>query len=223
MFKQKTTNKKFYGKWLYKVTILIPGARVVSYKDYDDLKNFLLGSTPNEYPHYSVMYKAWNNRFQLLNLLESINSVPADQYAKRIESNFLDLYTNDVTIFEHFKSRFSHNIRHIFIPSDRLLSNQCSDVVVANQLAHNRYRYKVYLKPHKLKGDREGKLSFLTWLDTQSDRVRISQSVRTWFLNTDWNWDRRYMFVEDEQTLMMLKLRSSEAVGKILEYVVDDK
>lgn len=223
MFKQKTTKKKFYGKWLYKVTVLVPGARVVSYKDYQDLKEFLLGSTPTEYPQYSSMYKAWNNRFALLNLLESIDGIPKDQYAKRIESDFLDLYTNDPAIFEHFKNRFSNSIKHLFVPSDHLLSSQNSNIITSKRLAHNKYRYRVYLRPHKFRGDKESKRSFLEWLRSQNDRIRISEAVRSWFLVTDWNWDRRYMFVEDEQTLMMLKLRSPEAVGKVLEYVIIDK
>jgi len=42
-------------------------------------------------------------------------------------------------------------------------------------------------------------------------------------LITEWNWDRRYMYVEDEMTLLMIKMRSSEVLGRIYEYHIIDK
>jgi hypothetical protein len=47
--------------------------------------------------------------------------------------------------------------------------------------------------------------------------------VQKWFLKTDWNWDRRYVLVEDEGTLLMMKLRNSDVVGTVYNYVVTDK
>jgi len=51
----------------------------------------------------------------------------------------------------------------------------------------------------------------------------MSKAVKTWFIRTEWNWDRRYILVEDEQTLFMMKLRSAEVVGKTHEYQLVDK
>jgi hypothetical protein len=53
--------------------------------------------------------------------------------------------------------------------------------------------------------------------------VLISEVVKDWFIKTEWNWDRRYIFVEDAQTLLMLKLRNAEAIGRIYDYIIIDK
>jgi hypothetical protein len=42
-------------------------------------------------------------------------------------------------------------------------------------------------------------------------------------MKTEWNWDRRYVLVEDEGTLLMLKLRNPEVMGSVYNYVLSDK
>jgi len=54
-------------------------------------------------------------------------------------------------------------------------------------------------------------------------RVTCTPAVEKWFLITDWNWDRRYILVEDDQTLLMMKLRNADVVGKIYNFVISDK
>lgn len=225
MLKTKTTKKKFYNKWLYKVTFFVPGARAIQYYDYDDLNDFLLTDPEDvEMPAYGMLPKAYQNKFQILKLVNVLKQFPKDSYATRIERETLDFYTNDRAVFDEVSIKFAETLKHRFEPSPSLLENSDkTGIIYSSRLAHNRYRYKVYLRPHKFNKDRDSKKSFLDWLSSQKDRVLISDSVKVWFLNTDWNWDRRYMFVEDESTLMMLKLRSEDAVGKVLEYVISDK
>lgn len=95
--------------------------------------------------------------------------------------------------------------------------------MAVKKLPHNRYRYRVYLLPHKMAKDREGKQKYISWLKSLGERVTCTPAVEGWFMHTDWNWDRRYILVEDEHTLLMLKLRNSEVVGRIYNYVLSDK
>ena len=71
--------------------------------------------------------------------------------------------------------------------------------------------------------DRLGKKRYIDWLKTQMPRVTCTSAVEKWFLATDWNWDRRYILVEDDQTMLMMKLRNAEVVGKIYNFVISDK
>ena len=71
--------------------------------------------------------------------------------------------------------------------------------------------------------DRPAKKKYIDWLKTQMPRVTCTSAVETWFLATDWNWDRRYILVEDDQTLLMMKLRNADVVGKIYNFVISDK
>jgi len=94
---------------------------------------------------------------------------------------------------------------------------------VGKKLPHNKYQFRVYLLPHKLAGDTEEKEKFINWMKTQNSKIRLTDTVIKWFMHTDWNWDRRYILVEDEPTLLMLKLRNSSVVGRIYNYVISDK
>ena len=64
---------------------------------------------------------------------------------------------------------------------------------------------------------------YVEWIKGQHDRILISDAVKEWFVHTDWNWDRRYVLIEDSQTLLMLKLRNPEAIGRVYDYVISDK
>jgi hypothetical protein len=63
----------------------------------------------------------------------------------------------------------------------------------------------------------------LDWVESQNGKITISPALKDWFISTNWNWDRRYVLVEDEKTLLMLKLKNSDAVGSIYDYVISDK
>jgi type I restriction-modification system DNA methylase subunit len=73
-----------------------------------------------------------------------------------------------------------------------------------------------------MKYDKEGKAEYLSWLDKQKN-VLISEAVKNWFMSTDWNWDRRYILVEDNKTLLFLHMRNADVLGKVYEYVLSDK
>jgi hypothetical protein len=74
-----------------------------------------------------------------------------------------------------------------------------------------------------MNGDKDEKERFISWVKNQNSKIRLTNSVIKWFINTDWNWDRRYVLVEDEATLLMLKLRNSSVVGRVYNYVISDK
>jgi hypothetical protein len=98
-----------------------------------------------------------------------------------------------------------------------------SDKIITKKLPHDKYRFKVYLLPHKLANDELGKKRYLQWVESQKEKILITKSVKNWFMTTNWNWDRRYIYVEDPSTLLLLKLRNSETIGRSYEYVIVDK
>lgn len=217
LVKTKKTKRKFYNKWCYKVSLLMYGSVVFRMTTLDNIEDWL-----EKEPRYRYLQEAAKNKDNILGLTETLSAYDKSLWQIRVERDQLDFYTNDVSIYDEISNRFLHIIKQRFKPSDDLplLDN---NKIIANILPHGRYKYKVYLLPHKFNKDRESKFSFLQWLDTQTPRVSISKSVKAWFMNTDWNWDRRYMWVEDEPTLLLLKLRNSEVCGKVYEYQLCDK
>jgi len=173
---------------------------------------------------FSSHHKALKNKINFLALTTFLSNLNKQDFAQRIESNTIDLYVNNESIFDSLSSTFESIIVHRYAPTANnlgILEN--TDFILAKKLPYNKYRYKIYLLPHKMQGDTESKYNYLTWLDTQQNRILISESVKSWFQNTNWYWDRRYMYVEDANTLLMLKMRDSQVLGKIYEYIIVDK
>jgi len=222
--KTKLTSRRFYNKWLYKVSLRLTGCGILRYKSLDHIKDYITNAQPDDRP-YTMYAKALQNRDQIFNLCSFLEKYDAKEWTKRIENNAIDLYTNDKNFYESLSTEFKESLIHRFEP-DPLTINLLTDshsAVSVKKLPHNRYRYRVYLLPHKMAGDKEGKQKYIDWVRRQEPKVTCTEAVQRWFLNTDWNWDRRYILVEDESTLLMLKLRNSEVIGRIYNYIVSDK
>lgn len=222
--KTKATNRKFYGKWLYKASFDIPGCAVLRTKTIEEVEVFCMGTDPKGHS-YSMWQRAWNNRDAIGEVCGLLKGRDKDTYSLRIENAILDVYSNDKEFYDLASNTLHETLRHRFEPSaatiDLLNSNQ--NYITVDQLPKGRYNYRVYLLPHKMKGDKEGKQKYLEFLKKQDPKVTCTPAIEKWFLYTDWNWDRRYILVEDEATLLMLKLRNSEVVGRIYNFVVSDK
>lgn len=218
----KTTNKKFYNKWLYKVTVQCGASFILRYlTDAMDFKKQLKNDT------FKVPYTLWvkdaikTHKKDILSLLDILEKYPGE-WNKRVEGS-IDIYTNNIDLYNELSESSKLRIIHRYEPDlqNMDLLDDCY-TIVGKKLPHNRYRYRVYLTPHKVKNEEE-KAAFLDWLENQKPRVTLTESVKHWFLYNYVNWDRRYILVEDDGTLMMCKLRLANAVGKVYKYVVPDK
>lgn len=224
--KTKQTNRKFYGKWLYKASFKLDGAGLFRNKSFDEIETFCNSNTdPDRYNSYSIWKRAWNNRESLKEFTLFLKPYDKTTYNLRIEGSLIDVYTNDSSLYNDISSRFTDILRHRFEPSEANISvlESGQNYITVDKLPKGRYNFRVYLLPHKMKGDSEGKQRYLDWLKKQTPKVTCTPSIEKWFLTTDWNWDRRYILVEDESTLLMLKLRNSEVVGRVYNFIVSDK
>ena len=224
MQKARVIKRKFYNKWLYKVSLLCPGVTLYRVKSYQECIDWLVDSNNNVFPPSSTYSRALRNKDDLSALTNYLLSKDPVLYTKRIERNIIDLYTNDQELYNEISVNFENITINRYEPeSSQLELLKSNNYIIVKKYPYKKYRYKVFLLPHKLKNNREAKEKYLSWLDTQQDRVMISSAVKDWFIKTDWNWDRRYMYVEDEMTLLMIKMRSSEVLGRIYEYHIIDK
>jgi len=224
LLKIKTTNRKFYNKWLYKVSVRVKGAGVFRNVPLEGIKEFCDALRTKDQRHYlSSTLKILANQEIIIDLANFLSDVDKSLWSKRVERDAIDFYTNDSELYQRLATNFSHLVIHQFEPSGNSALLDQHQVIVGKKLPHDRYQYRVYLLPHKMAGDREGKRRYLDWVKQQGDKIRLSDAVDSWFMHTDWNWDRRYILVEDDQTLLMLKLRGADVVGRIYNYVVTDK
>lgn len=198
------TKRKFYNKWSYKISLQIKHCAKLRTKSLEEIiQNDTDGS--------------------LVKFCNHIITFSKQDYATRIERDVLDFYTNSNDIFNSTFEKFSAIVKRISTPhpgTENLLEDAKS--IVCNKLPHGKYRFKVFLQPHKF-SSLEDKTRYLGWLATQYPRIDISEKVKAWFMVTNWNWDRRYIWVEDSATLLLLKMRNVEAIGSTYNYVLSDK
>lgn len=198
--KSYQSKRKFYNKWLYKVTVSVKNA-------YLFRKN----------AERSVLNPARmdSHTKDLSDALQKINN-----YQLRIENKFIDIYLNDKQAYQFLLDRFVNHIIHSFYPHPSLLLDDFNGkTIIANKLPYDKYRYKVFLKPHTISSIEE-KNEYIKWLAFQDPKIYITKNTKDWFIKTSWNWDRRYVYVEDEKTLLLLKMRNSCAMGSIYTYRV---
>ena len=151
----KETKKLFYGKWLYKISMNIPGCGVLRTKSGDDLMYFLsevpFNFPANQYPQ-SIQARALRSKNTLMKLSMLLTAYSKKDYTQRIESDFLDIYTNKKNLIDEIERDFQSFVRLISKPSkkniDRLLNNEHS--IFVDKLPKDKYEYRAYLIPYKV-------------------------------------------------------------------------
>ena len=135
-----------------------------------------------------------------------------------MEYDNIDFYTNDKKFYEELCEKFREYVRLRFQPpaglEDIMLDEEKK--IFVKQLPHERYQYRAYLHPHKI--TQEDKDALANWLEKQKPNITFTKSIKNWLLRTSENWDRRYIYIDNEQTLLMMKLRSPNLVGQVFKY-----
>jgi hypothetical protein len=201
---------------------MMPGVSIYRLKPLSETIAFLEGSSPHEGYRSSTIDKAAGNKDNLLKLSYFLSQLKGE-YFQRIERDIIDFYTNDPKIHSLFESTFSNLVRNSFVPRKNLLSElESNKYILCKKFPHNKYKFKIYLLPHKIKHNQDEKIRYVNWLKN-NDKVSISDSTASWFIATNWYWDRRYIYVEDEQNLLLVRMRNPLALGRIYEYLICDK
>lgn len=208
---------------MYKVSLSVPGVSIYRMRNFEEVISLLSTNEPyRQSLHTDTILKAYRNKDNIIKLSKFLLNLPGD-YFKRIERDTIDFYTNDINLHQSILNNFADLIRKSFIPRNDLRDELDSNkYIICKKIPHNKYKYKVYLLPHKLKNNKEEKTRYLDWLNKQQ-AVSISFKTQKWFINTEWYWDRRYMYVADPQTLLMVQMRNPLVIGRIYEYLVSDK
>lgn len=220
--KTKITTQKFYNKWFYKVSLEMGGSGIFNVLTLEDIISTYTGPEKLISASYTSQ-QALSNRKNIVEISKFLSEQTCE-WAKRIESKQLDIYTNDKEMYNDLCVKFGDIVNFRCEPNPDTMDMYTDEqAVVVKKFPHNRYQFKVYLWPHKMPADQEERQRFLNWVDGQQSKIRISEAVKNWFLKTRYNWDRRYILVEDSQTLLMLKLKKADIIGRVYKYIVYDK
>jgi hypothetical protein len=198
----------------------VPGVAIFRQYKLEEIPTLEL--TPNSNVN-SIRTRAAHNKVNIVALATFLSGWESTVWAKRIESSNIDIYINDKQLYQQLLEKFASIVVLCYEPDESNLSIlENTGSIVAKKFPHDKYHYKAYLLPHRIK-NKESKKELIEWIDGQNERILISDSVKYWFISTEYNWDRRYVLVEDEYTLLMLKLRSADSLGRVYNYVISDK
>lgn len=219
----KKTKKKFYNKYIYKITLNIPGSNALRYYDFAHLLDICKnGVKPQRFTYLEdTLQDIVDNAEDWTKLCLFLTSCDAKSFAKRLEMDCVDFYTNDRALYDQLGENFTKYVKYRFQPkegTEQLLLNSNKKIFV-NKLPFDMYEYRVYLQPHKL--NTSARTSVAEWLSKQTPNISFSDSINEWVKKTNTNYDRRYIQVKDESTLLMLQLRAPELVGKVFKYIIN--
>jgi hypothetical protein len=220
----KKTKKKFYNKYIYKISLAIPGSAALRWYDFDRLLTLCM---TNLFPDRDTAWReeqlnqVAQHKETWINLVTLINTFEKNTFSKRLEGNTIDFYTNDFNFYNKIGESFTQYIRMRYQPkigTEKQLLDSDKEIFV-EELPYSKYQYRAYLKPHRL--DATSRHSVAEWLDKQQPQITFSSSIKTWIKNTNENWGRRYIDIVDEKTLLMLRLRSPQLLGKVFKYTLN--
>jgi len=221
----KKTKKKFYNKFIYKVTLDAPGSRALRWYSISQLATLdLSAASKRTYSWQEEIVKTVSNNSKFwLDLTGIVLGFKKELWRKRLEGENLDIYTNDSDLYNKLCNTFPDRIVLRYAPkkgTEQLLLDNDKEIL-CNEIPHGKYNYRVYLYPHKI--DSQTKVKVCDWFKRQGDKTSFSKSIEKWLLNTKENWDRRYVLIDNESTILMLRLLSSEVIGQTHKYVKHDK
>jgi len=225
----KKTKQKFYNKYVYKVSFIFPGSGALRYYDFDKLIDLCSVPPANQGPSYSsyvdqVKSIVWKNKNDWLKMVGILTRYDKKEFQKRLESDILDFYTNNDELYNDLCNTFPDRIRIRFQPPEgkkqEILDHE-KQILVKTYPHNGKYKYKTFLQPHRIPSSDRSSLD--NWLKKQGEKITYSDSISRWLLGSNHNWDRRYILVDEESTLLMIKMRSPMLIGSTLKYVISDK
>jgi len=221
----KKTKKKFYNKYIYKITLNIPGSNALRYYDFAHLLDVCKNGVnvkPTRFGYLeATLQDIVDNAEDWTKLCLFLTSCDKKSFSKRLEMDCVDFYTNDRALYEQLGNNFTKYVKYRFQPkegTEQQLLNSNRKIFVS-KLPFDMYEYRVYLHPHKLNSS--ARTSVAEWLSKQTPNITFSESIREWVEKTNTNYDRRYIQVKDESTLLMLQLRAPDLVGKVFKYIIN--
>tara|TARA_E500000081_G_scaffold132585_1_gene143641 strand:- start:40 stop:720 length:681 start_codon:yes stop_codon:yes gene_type:complete len=219
----KKTKKKFYNKYIYKITLKIPGSNALRYYDFAYLLDIIKNGVKPQRSSFldDTLQDIVDNAEDWTKLCLFLTSCDKKSFSKRLEMDCIDFYTNDLVLYNQIGENFTKYVKYRFQPkqgTEQLLLNSNRKIFVS-KLPFDMYEYRVYLHPHKLNSS--ARTSVAEWLSKQVPNISFSESINKWIIRTDSNYGRRYIQVKDESTLLMLQLRAPDLVGKVFKYIIN--
>lgn len=205
----KETTTLFSGKYNYKIVLVCPAAGWFRGKKYDftqtkldEIESHQIGGKWSKIRNQEDL----NYSYKVLYHLRNFNDV---EYDTRVESPFINLYTNNASYIEKLAAIDGSRVKFVCLPNKNIQKLDPGKVVVKTL----DYDYKVYLATMKNKDN----TSFLNWIK-DNNKVRVTKRCIK-DLSQRVSWGGSYFYVKDAKTLTMVKMFLGSDISRIEEVI----
>ena len=212
------TKKLFYGKWLYKIETKTPGASLIKHWGFEKVKSVCEKGSPRLFGRSFGP----DEKQSLLEYITAIQPYFGSDLKTRVEYDRLDYFVNDVKLYKELSTILEKWVVSITEPDSEtdIESLQAkASTVLCNQLPHNKYRYKVYIRSGMPVHQRQ---QFKIWLENYGDKVQYSKSTTEWLDGKTYYSQCPFIYVEDQGLLLMAKMYLGNWAQKTHEFVIRD-
>lgn len=195
----KDTIKLFNNKYQNKVVIVSPIASLLRGKNY----NYALSALSKHGKPFFFKIKE-DEKVYALKLISELKLFDQEEFAIRIESPYINVYTNNNKHVETLTNLDPEKVKYISIPNKNNPPLEQGKVITK----HINHKYKIFLgtthRDHK---------SFLSWAEHNS-RVKLTKKCQK-DLSKSYSFGGSYFYVMDEKLLTMVKMFLGSDISRI--------
>jgi hypothetical protein len=224
------TAKMFYGKYLFKAEVEIPGAFYVRYAKGKTFDKFVEMMDVNRLRRKEMLndsigvFRYWKDKGNTLD--NAVDRHLYDTYTfiaskkgigkHKIKQNTLHFYVTTPTELKEFLDLMQWpihaTINKIFMPADTASMNQLEQEVIFVK-REPLMPYRIYVSSERF--DVQTKTNILNYLNNFPDDIMLTKSLARGLADPRFLWLSGYLNVKDLSTLTFLKMISPKFVKKI--------
>ncbi len=189
----KQTTRLFNGKYKYKIVIV---SKASSWFRGGDLVN-----VKKNISTVSVSTVQWVKKITpqdvdyALKLVTSMT--PMSDYTIRVESPYINFYTNTEKDVEKLAKVDANNVKYVCLPAPGSESDLDLKKIIVKNIDHE---FRVTMGR-----TRQNYTNFVQWGESKPDKIRLPKRAKNQ-LSKDGSWGGYYFYVKDEKTLTMVKM-----------------
>lgn len=210
--KRYTTKKLFYGKWPYKVATYVLFGRVL-----------LQSVTPNSTRWHSekrITQQSEKSKQDLAyyaSVMEEVVKFP--NVKLRREMDTITYFTNSKDTANMIIDKLTEFVTEFHAPASdeevKFLEDNVKTVIV-NSLPYGRHQFKVILKYSMPNNTRD---QLANWVTTNLEKLELFSGIKHFLFNTGW-CRSPMMYVQDEQTMLMLRLVAGDHIQSVEKFIL---
>jgi hypothetical protein len=213
------TNRLFFKKWLYKVETHISGASYLKRWGVEET----LGFCDNTGKAGFYLRATTTDKAELKKYILAVQPFLNKQVQLRAESNMLSFFLSDTNLYKELIKSAYPWITSVTEPASdeeaKMLLEGKTSQVLCDQLPHDKFHYKVFLRYQMPTNSR---LAFLEWIKNYDDTVRPSKNTVKWLLGGSPYMQDPFIHVSDKNQLLLTKLYLGQYARNTQEFVLRD-